>query len=89
MTLRNWIGSSLAVQCGKNPNLPMQGAQVQSLVGELSFHMLGSTALPSTKEKKRRRRRRRKKGKRKWTGSNRLLGDRGETQRHTSQHSVN
>ena len=30
----------------------MQGAQVQSLVGELSFHMLGSTALPSTKEKK-------------------------------------
>ena len=63
----------------------MQGAQVQSLVGEISFHMPGSTALPSTKKKKKKK----KKGKRKWTGSNRLLGDRGETQRDTSQHSVN
>ena len=32
---------------------------------------------------------RRKKGKRQWTGSNRLLRDRGETQRDPSQHSVN
>ena len=33
----------------------MKGGQVQSLVGELSFHKPGSTALPFTKKKEERK----------------------------------
>ena len=40
----------------------MQGAQVQSLVGEISFHMPGSTALPSTKKKKKEERKEKENG---------------------------